>query len=376
MNASYQRGFFNRLRIRLFGETDPVDRQLDEISRQGSGMARMAHVCSLALIVLFSLGSLVALGGDDLKAIMTQWNHGQVDIPSAISIVVSTLLVLCMDVGMVYAASMLRLLVARRASAGEMRLHQLVMAVVAILEASTYAYMSARYEHPANLAVWSLILARAAAAPLLSVYLALARQLPVLPRDVLYQVELAAGKGVLKNVTELANDPEASLTDLLVMYYASADMSDADRERLSRLAQAVQFRRIESASSGSVSGTESGSDFPTGGGSPAQVVEATTDDESEEPRKAVALERVLEPSVVVPLRPAAQRTGSSRRYPDREAQKAAGFALLDAQPNMSKSAFRRKLGINQARAREIYAKWLIEHKPRRTTPLVGEDVAQ
>jgi hypothetical protein len=71
-----------------------------------------------------------------------------VDLPAAISLGVSTLLVLCMDVAMLSAASMLRLLGMRRAEPRSMRLHRGVMATVAVLEVGTHAYMAWRYETP------------------------------------------------------------------------------------------------------------------------------------------------------------------------------------------------------------------------------------
>src|SRR4029077_11549680 len=91
--------------------------------------------------------------------------QGHVDLPAAISLGVSTLLVLCMDVAMLYAASMLRLLGMRRAEPRMMRLHRRVMATVAILEAGTYAYMAWRYETPVGVVAWTLLLSRALAAP-------------------------------------------------------------------------------------------------------------------------------------------------------------------------------------------------------------------
>src|SRR5215831_11802912 len=116
-------------RARWFGERDEVADQLADIARQGSGMARLAHVCASLMLVLFSAGSLVALGGDALVSVLDGAQRGHVDLPAVISLGVSTLLVLCMDVAMLYAASMLRL-------------HRGVMATVAILEAGTYAYMA------------------------------------------------------------------------------------------------------------------------------------------------------------------------------------------------------------------------------------------
>lgn len=106
-SAAHRAGLLERLRTRLLGERDVVEEQLRDIARQGSGMSRAAHVCALALIVLFSAGSLVALSGDALASILREWAAGGLDIPAAISVAVSTLLVLCMDVGMLYAAAML-----------------------------------------------------------------------------------------------------------------------------------------------------------------------------------------------------------------------------------------------------------------------------
>ena len=389
MNTSYQRnGFFNRLRTRLFGERDLVDEQIHEISRQGTGMARAAHVCALALIVLFSLGSLVALSGDALQSILLEWRAGQVDIPAAISVAVSTLLVLCMDVGMVYAASVVRLLIARRAPASERRMHETVMFIVAVLEASTYAYMSVRYEHPTNLMVWLLILARAAAAPVLSVYLSMARVLPVLPRDILYQVELATGKGVLRDTVELANDSAAPLSKKLRMYESASIMTETDRARLVSLVQVVQSDEVAAPPLELVVSEEPGPDFPNGGGTPGQVP-VVISELSDEPRKPVALARIPEESVVVPLRPAARRAASSRRvsgrrFPSREAERAAGFALLDEagwsekkdKPALSKAAFIRTLGINGTRANELYTRWELAHRSHHASPVVEGDFAQ
>jgi hypothetical protein len=55
---------------------------------------------------------------------------------------------------MLYAASMLRILNARRAEREEKYLHYAVLATVALLESGTYCYMSAKYEHPAVIVVW------------------------------------------------------------------------------------------------------------------------------------------------------------------------------------------------------------------------------
>ncbi len=220
---------------RLFAERDAVDVALADLAKQGAGMSRVAHACAMLLVILFSAGSLVALSGDAVASLV----HGRVDVPTAISVGVSTLLVLCMDVGMVYAASMLRVLNARRAIASEKRVHLFVMISVALLEAGTYLYMSSQYEHPHASAAWVLIIARAAAAPMLAVYLSLARPLPVTSRDILAQAEMASGAGVLRDVSAAANNRNAPLAQKMRVYGAAAIMTAEDRARLDSMINAM-----------------------------------------------------------------------------------------------------------------------------------------
>lgn len=224
---------------------DAVERSIRDIERQGSGMARIAHFFAVLLVVLFSLGSLVSLSGDSLTAVLAQWHATHaLNIPAAISIAVSTLLVVAMDVGMLYSALMLRLLATRRAAKAEKRVHCTVMFGVALLESATYAYMGAVYEHPQDIVAWLLILSRALAAPLLSIYLSMARPLPVTSRDILAQAELASGMGVLRDVVRHASDETAALSDKVALYGASALMAPEDRARLDAMLTVVQ-RQIQ-----------------------------------------------------------------------------------------------------------------------------------
>jgi hypothetical protein len=131
----------------------------------------------------------------------------------------------------------------RRAEPRTMRLHRGVMATVAVLEAGTYAYMAWRYEAPVSAVAWALILSRALAAPLLSVYLAMARPLPVTARDILAQVELASGLGLIRDAVTIANDASASLSQKVALFGASAVMTPQDRERLDNLLAAVEAQR-------------------------------------------------------------------------------------------------------------------------------------
>jgi hypothetical protein len=122
------------------------------------------------------------------------------------------------------------------------------MATVAILEAGTYAYMAWRYETPISVVAWALILSRALAAPLLSVYLAMARPLPVTARDILAQMELASGLGLIRDAVTIANDSSASLSQKVALFGASAVMTPQDRQRLEGLLAAVERQQSEATS--------------------------------------------------------------------------------------------------------------------------------
>jgi len=335
MTAIETRGRLHAWRVRWFGEPDQVAEQLRDIARQGSSMARLAHACAFLLIVLFSAGSLVALGGDALSSIVSEWRAGGVDVPAAISVGVSTLMVLAMDVGMLYAASMLRLLATRRADARERRVHAFVIVVVTVLEASTYGYMSWRYEAPATWAAWALILSRALAAPLLSVYLSMARPLPVTSRDILYQAELAAGQGVIRDVVEVASDQGAPLAEKMALYGASATMTEHDRERLDGMIAAVERRGVRA--------------LPTGPGTPIQGSAVVVEEPAEE-RHARRLRAVSQP-----------RRRSSGKGGVRTRQGASATASVEAKaraayvPGMSVAALQKAAGISRGSAQKYLA---------------------
>lgn len=140
---------------------DPVERAMRDLERQGAGMARLAHLFAALMVVLFSLGSLVALSGDAFGAIVAAVEHGGLPgIPQVISVLVSTLMVVCCDIGLVYAAMTLRVLRTRGTGRDGQLLHWFVLVTVAIIEAGTYLYMSARYEAPTGVA-WALVVADA-----------------------------------------------------------------------------------------------------------------------------------------------------------------------------------------------------------------------
>lgn len=236
--VSPRAGLLARLRTLLAGSRDPVDVQLAEIERQGATLARIAHLAAFALIILFSIGSLLGLSHSALTTLQQQWQTGHtIDIPSALAAAINGLLVLVMDTALLYAASMLRIIKARQSDGAGV--HILVMIGVSVLEGTTWAYFSWLYDRPHDPIAWGLIVGRAVGAPLLSAYLSLARPIPIGPRDILYQAAMASGKGVIRDVTREANDREASLARKARLYRASEMMQPADRARLDALIDAA-----------------------------------------------------------------------------------------------------------------------------------------
>lgn len=213
--------------------SDPVAEQLRQVERQGAGMAMMAHGIAFALVLVFSAGSLVALAGEAFAHFLEQWRGGTLDIPSAISFVVSLILVIAMDYALLVAAQTVNILRQRRQKGAGW--HMLVIGWVSAVEAATYLYMSVRYDHPVTVAVWLLLIVRAITAPGAAVYLSLTRTLPLGARDIFYQVELATGRGVIRDMIAIAGDPDAEMRRKLALFGAASVMAPDDRTKLDQL---------------------------------------------------------------------------------------------------------------------------------------------
>jgi len=74
----------------------------------------------------------------------------------------------------------------------------------------------------------------------------MARPLPVTARNILAQVELASGLGLIRDAVTIANDASASLSQKVALFGSSAVMIPQDRERLDGLLAAVERRQRES----------------------------------------------------------------------------------------------------------------------------------
>lgn len=253
---------------------DTLAAQLRDLERQGGGMARLAHIAAGALLVAFSAGSLLSISHAAFVQFLAAWGKGQADVPDGISLVVNLLLVLAADVALLYAASVLRVLIAAQAPKSEQRIHKWAMIGASALESSTYLYLAWQFDRPSGWFLWAIVGARALAAPLFAAYLSMARPLPVAPRDVAYQAALASGKGVVRDVATLAADASAPLRRKVKIYTASAMMTAPDRARFNDIIEAVAIEDAPAPVTAPANVTTTpeqptGPDRPpTGGGSP------------------------------------------------------------------------------------------------------------
>lgn len=356
------------------GALDPVAEQLRDLERQGAGMARLAHLAAFALVLVFSAGSLVALSGEALTALLDSATRGALDVPAAVSIAVSTLLVVAMDMALLVAAATVRMLRLRRQEGAA--LHVAVIVGVSVVEASTYAYMSYLYDRPASWAVWALIAARALSAPLVAVYLSLARSLPVSARDILAQVELATGRGVVRDMVRIAGDSAAPLERKLSLYSASSVMTPEDSARLAALIAVEQATRAQEIPDAALAGK---GQYTPLVGSDASAEQATAAGEVAPPDEPpdgpgsglppVIGERPshqVDSGLVTPFRSSGRprpKPAAIRRR-DAEARRALevtrrrrAWAMIESQPGISANALAKALHCRHATAQRFIRSW-------------------
>ncbi len=235
-----QYGWLTRLKRWIVGSRDPVDQQLHEVARQGAGMVRLAHFAGALIIISFSLGSAVGICSTLIDGITRNGPLTWAALPLDIAFGVSLLMVFGMDIASLYAAFVVRLLFTRRSPWGDYVWHVAMIVFASILESGTFAYMSWRYDNPAVMAVAVLILVRAIGAPIFALYLNMARQIPVGTSDMQYHSFLASGKGVIREVINIANDHTAPLAHKVELFAASYPMSDRERQSLDRLIEVTK----------------------------------------------------------------------------------------------------------------------------------------
>lgn len=224
---------------------DGVALALKQLEQQNAGLVRLAHFFAGLLVIATSVASLIALAGDTVQAVVNEIQHhpDQLRVPILASICITFFLVLAMDTGMLLAAGQVRVKLARHAKVGNMAFDLVILIGVALLEAGTYCYMLWQYEPPANQLAGTLIIARALAVPLLSMYLVMARPVTVMPGDILHLASLASGTGFLHDVADIASNkmlPTKATQRKMRMFAAASQLTSEQRSSLVNLIKAAQ----------------------------------------------------------------------------------------------------------------------------------------
>lgn len=215
---------------------EQVTQAIDSLERSNAMIVRIAHVFAFLLIIATSVASLISLAATLVIVVLA--GHGTV--PADASIAITLLLVLAMDVGMVLASTYIRIGLQRGETAKQLWGHFVILLVVSLLEAGTYTYMLVIYEKPDTWQAWALIIARGFAVPVLCLYLSMARRITVNTQDIAVMIEIFSGVGLLKDLAQSANDPTAPLDRKIMIYRASATLSDAQRAKLDAMHIAVK----------------------------------------------------------------------------------------------------------------------------------------
>ena len=236
-------GWLGRLKHWVVGERDPIQAQLHEVERQGKGMARLMHAAGYFMLVLFSIGSAIGICGSIIQEIVTggqflTWHSAVLEIV----VLVSLMLVFCMDLADIYAAFMIRLLATRRAHWKAYVLHVVVITIATVLEGATFILMSYTYDNVVGWLIAGLVIARGVFAPLFAIYLNMARPIPVGVADIAYHTFLAAGQGVVRDTIVIANDSRASLAEKAELMSASAHVGSHEQETLDRIMAVAEKR--------------------------------------------------------------------------------------------------------------------------------------
>lgn len=236
------KGWLIRLRNWAIGERDPIEQQMREVERQGRGMARLMHAAGYLMLILFSAGSAIGICGTLVQRVIANGPLTWQSLPNDIVITVSLMLVFCMDLAAIYAAFHMRLLATRRAPWTQYLLHAAVLLICTILEGGTFIQMSFAYDNVVAGTVALLIIARGVVAPLLSVYLNMARPIPVGVADLMYHSFVGSAQGLAHDMIHIANDPQSSLAEKAEMVSASAQVNTHEQAQLDQLI-AVARRR-------------------------------------------------------------------------------------------------------------------------------------
>lgn len=193
-----RRGLLKSIWYGVWGEPDEGKRELKQAMSHGAAVLALARAWAIPLMVFFSIGALVTLGGVPLEHNLALIEAGQPpDWVELGGLVVTVMFVIGMDLAMITASIFLNDARARGAQFGEVWKLWALMLSVGALEAATFIKMVANYEHPTSAYDWGLLIARGVLAPIIAVFLSLATERAVSRDDVVRLLQVRSGEGLL-----------------------------------------------------------------------------------------------------------------------------------------------------------------------------------
>lgn len=233
-------GRLARWKSAWLGNESYIDRTMRETEAQGARFAHLAHLCAGVLIVLFSLASLVALGGEALNKAINDAQHHTWSLSTWIALGVSLLIVPAADIALLYACNSLRIIYSRDHKHARKAVHYFVIIGVCLIETLTYGFMSYMYDNPGqNYMAWGLIVLRATSAPLLGMYLAMSRTLPVTGEDILHVASVLSARRFLESIMEVTGRSDTSLVARAALFKAATPLKPETEQRINALMEAA-----------------------------------------------------------------------------------------------------------------------------------------
>lgn len=219
---------------RPIAPAEKIKRRLAAIERENERSVRTDHMFGALLVVTIATAAMIGMAADSIKALL----HGALQAADIVTMATVFAGVLGMNRALLASARNMR----RADGRGEQiapRDHAILWSVIAV-ESLSFGYMLWVFEHPANAFQIALLIGRAVAIPIATVYLEQQRRMPLDPVDIGIETEIGQGLGVMEDLVEQSYDRAVPTALKIHNYRANADLSPAMDARLERMTAAAE----------------------------------------------------------------------------------------------------------------------------------------
>lgn len=148
--------------------------EVKKLASHGAGFMSFARFISRPLMVVFSMGALLVLGGRAIADVYRAFTgHTPVNINEVASLIVMYSLIFAADIAMIVAAVLIQDALQRHRWTWVDKFAVVVLLGAALMESVTLAIMIATVEHPRTIWDWILIGGRSLFAPIIAIFLSL-----------------------------------------------------------------------------------------------------------------------------------------------------------------------------------------------------------